>query len=401
MGCFSGRADPNDGSREAGVVLSGQRCRSGRRPRRCRGFYRDASCAGRHSRSPRRRSRLPLHRQRSRFSRFDVGEDLSVTDRMTGGSAAQRAARQAEAQTLAGDIRQRAAQLLALDQQVAGKVTAAVAGIRSTFSPSPALDIPPKDNRVHAVDRHWKQDPAPPPGPKTDPPWQDRPPPRTLDDVRDALRQLRRGKHPPVRELDTPEEIQNFWDWLTRNARDLPPRGDTTRKVLEDGTEIDLRPRSTSGGPTIEALLPGPGKNPKVHLPLSPFVDDAPQLPPVLDHPPMAPAPPQPGRPLPAPLPPTKFADPADLPPWLKDPSPPGFQVSPAQPPVFEWDRPDSPAAPPTVQPAAPPPAGGSWLPEIGHDLGEAGKTVFSWIVIGGALVGGTFGGQGGRVPAP
>ena len=46
---------------------------------------------------------------------FEVGEDLSVADRMTGGSAAQRAARQAAAQTFAGDIRQRAAQLVSLD----------------------------------------------------------------------------------------------------------------------------------------------------------------------------------------------------------------------------------------------------------------------------------------------
>jgi hypothetical protein len=56
---------------------------------------------------------------------FDVGEDFSVTDRFSGGTVAQRAARQAEAEALAADIRQRAAQLVALDQQVAGKVTAA------------------------------------------------------------------------------------------------------------------------------------------------------------------------------------------------------------------------------------------------------------------------------------
>ena len=73
-----------------------------------------------------------------------------VTDRSSGGSAAQRAARQGQAQAFAGDICQRAAQLVALDQQVAGKITAAVAGIRDTF---------PRKPQIQAVDNHtFKQD---------------------------------------------------------------------------------------------------------------------------------------------------------------------------------------------------------------------------------------------------
>jgi hypothetical protein len=76
------------------------------------------------------------------------------------------AARQAQAQTFAGDIRQRAAQLVGLDQQVAGKITAAVAGIRDTFPQNPSFGTPSKDNRVHAVDNHtFKQDPPLPPYP--------------------------------------------------------------------------------------------------------------------------------------------------------------------------------------------------------------------------------------------
>jgi hypothetical protein len=93
---------------------------------------------------------------------FNVGEDLSVTDRLTVGSAAQRVARQAHAQTLAGNIRQRAAQLVSLDQQVAGKITAAVAGIRDTFPQNPSPGTPRKP-QIQAVDNHWKQDPPPQP----------------------------------------------------------------------------------------------------------------------------------------------------------------------------------------------------------------------------------------------
>lgn len=103
----------------------------------------------------------------ARTAGFEVGEDLSVTDRMTGGSAAQRAARQAAAQAFAADIRQRAAQLVGLDQQVAGKIATAVAGIRDTFPQNPAPVAPPSapTNHIHAVDRTWKQDPPPSPSP--------------------------------------------------------------------------------------------------------------------------------------------------------------------------------------------------------------------------------------------
>ncbi|RFZ66049.1 hypothetical protein CKW46_04730 [Mycobacterium liflandii] len=95
---------------------------------------------------------------------FQVEEDLSVTDRMTGGSAAQRAAQQAQAQAFAGDLRQRAAQLVGLDAQVATKVTAAVAGIGSSFPQIPAPAAPPMGNPVRAVDnRTFKQNPPPAP----------------------------------------------------------------------------------------------------------------------------------------------------------------------------------------------------------------------------------------------
>ncbi|ORB83985.1 hypothetical protein B1987_09445 [Mycobacterium kansasii] len=57
------------------------------------------------------RSRVRYAVQDARAAGFDVGEDLSVTDRSSGGSAAQRAARLTQAQAFAGDIRQRAVQL--------------------------------------------------------------------------------------------------------------------------------------------------------------------------------------------------------------------------------------------------------------------------------------------------
>lgn len=117
------------------------------------------------------RSRVRYAVQDANAAGFDVDEEMSVIDRSTGGSAAQRAAREAQAQALAADIRQRAAQLLALDQHVAGKVTAAVAGIRDTIPRGPAPQEPLRKPKFDAVDNHtFKQEPPPQP-------WQPPPPP--------------------------------------------------------------------------------------------------------------------------------------------------------------------------------------------------------------------------------
>jgi hypothetical protein len=335
------------------------------------------------------RSRLQYALEDAHAAGFEVDEEGSVFDRSTGGSAAQRAARQAEAETLAANIRQRAGQLVAVDQHVAGEVTAAVAGIRDTFpppqTPTPPTPTPPPKPEIHAVDHHtFKQDPAPT-DPNADSPWANRPPPKTLDEVRDALRQLPRGRNAPHRELATPEEIQKFYEWLTRNSvGNLPPFA-FPRRQLADGTVVEMRPNSSSGGPVIEVKPPGAKQGPKVHLPL-PFVDDPPQLPPILDHPPSTPMPPDPGHALPAPLGPTQFFDPADVPPWLKDPSPPGLTISPVQqPPAFNY-WPDAVTAPPADQ-FAPSSGGQSWLGEIGHDLSKGGQAVFGWVVVGGVLM--------------
>lgn len=107
------------------------------------------------------RSRVRYAVQDANAAGFDVDEEMSVIDRSPRGSAAQRATRQAQAQAFAADIRQRAAQLLALDQQVARRVSAAIAGIRDTF---PQRPVPQKSTRkptIQAVDNHtFKQDQA-------------------------------------------------------------------------------------------------------------------------------------------------------------------------------------------------------------------------------------------------
>jgi hypothetical protein len=76
---------------------------------------------------------------------------------LSGGSAAHRVARQAAAQAFAGNIGERAAQLVNVDAQVASRVTAAAAGVGDTFPP------PPTNGQVRAVDSHtFKLDPPSP-----------------------------------------------------------------------------------------------------------------------------------------------------------------------------------------------------------------------------------------------
>lgn len=69
---------------------------------------------------------------------FTVGEDLSVTDTRTSRTTAELAARQAEAQVFAADIRSRAGARVGADTKVAGDLTSAAASVGTT----PFIDKP-------------------------------------------------------------------------------------------------------------------------------------------------------------------------------------------------------------------------------------------------------------------
>lgn len=69
---------------------------------------------------------------------FIVGEDLAVTDTRASITAAEQAARQAQAQAFAGDIRLRAEQLEGAEAKVAGQLTATTAGLSNvSFAHNP------------------------------------------------------------------------------------------------------------------------------------------------------------------------------------------------------------------------------------------------------------------------
>jgi hypothetical protein len=113
--------------------------------------------------------------------------------------------------------------------------------------------------------------------------------------------------------------------------------------IYKDGTVAIYDPNSTDRGTVFKPdngfdyfLRAAKGGAPGAEAPV---ISAPPAVPPVLDHPSVAPLPVQPGHPL-APPAPIQIVDPATLPPWLQNSSPPGFQVAPSQsPPIFGLGR--------------------------------------------------------------
>jgi hypothetical protein len=87
---------------------------------------------------------------------FSVGQDLSVTDACGNARTTEQTDRQAQAQAFATDIRSRAVQLAALDNQVGADITAAAGGVGTTNFADPGVYHKPSggDGYVQFVDNH-------------------------------------------------------------------------------------------------------------------------------------------------------------------------------------------------------------------------------------------------------
>jgi hypothetical protein len=209
----------------------------------------------------------------ARSAGFEVGEDLSVIDRMTGGSAAQMAARQAAAEAHATNIGGRAAQLVSVDAQVASRVTAAVAGVGSTFPKTP-----PTLGQVRAVDnRTFKQGPDKPPPP---------PPPKgpSAADMRKVLEKLPKGSSDDIREVRTEQDLENLKRWMSQNGVDGDNRyGDPAKGSwtdLPDGSKVGERFAARSTGQNvldIDLKNPKGNEDWKVHI--NPKTGGVPEIP--------------------------------------------------------------------------------------------------------------------------
>ncbi|MBV9321826.1 MAG: hypothetical protein JO106_18285, partial [Mycobacterium sp.] len=262
------------------------------------------------------RSRVRYAVEDARAAGFVVGEDLSVTDCSGGGSPARRAIRQAHAQSFAGDIGQRAARLVGLDQQVAGKVTAATAAIRHAFPQNPTPDTPPKDNHVHAVDNHtFKLDP-PPQGPPGNPfaGWTDEQKAQVATEIAHGHASL----HFP--DMTPPELARSIYDAMndpnTRIGTSIESGG--LALLRGDGTVSFINPQDGDYG---TAYIPQPRPSDSWRTPLEYFEQNTRAAEPL--------TPPKPGR-LP-PLAPREMAPPAPASPAV--PGPPAAPAPRAAPP--------------------------------------------------------------------
>lgn len=92
----------------------------------------------------------------------------------------------------------------------------------------------------------------------------------TFEDVdRIVKEKTRKGKTRPHREVDTPDEVREIYEDITRGSEAMDDVGTYKgeKRRLPDGTELGLREESTSGGVTID-IWPPAGKVIKVHLPM-------------------------------------------------------------------------------------------------------------------------------------
>jgi hypothetical protein len=96
---------------------------------------------------------------------YAVGEDLSVTDTRASRDAAEQAARQAQAQAFAGDIRSRAAELVGRDNEVAANIASCAGDIGDTTFTEKPIDYDGEQGKIQLVGHGFKQDPPPPPAP--------------------------------------------------------------------------------------------------------------------------------------------------------------------------------------------------------------------------------------------
>ena len=169
-----------------------------------------------------------------------MGDDLSVT--YVDDGSANAAARRARAEGMARDIWQRASTLAAADRDVARRISAASGEIQSlSFGPGQGGPKEAPPNEMLGV--------------------------RNAKDVHDIVDPLPPGKQPHVRELPTSAQIRDLYSRLTENALPAPPSGYPGQSsLLEDGTRISIREKSSSEGTTIDIRFPD-RTTMKVHLP--------------------------------------------------------------------------------------------------------------------------------------
>lgn len=192
---------------------------------------------------------------------FVVGEDFSVT-RPGAFPSAPAAMMQAQAETIADELRTKVGTLVATDTELATGLANATATLGTTVFPESADEPSTSANKpaVQFVDLvDYKQDVPDPnqPGPSS-------------DEIRKVLDELPGGNRPGIREVRTPEDLQTLWKWMAQNGIDVGnryPDGKGVAKSLPDGVTIGQRfSADSTRQPVLDIRFPGDGGYVKVHI---------------------------------------------------------------------------------------------------------------------------------------
>lgn len=176
----------------------------------------------------------------ARAAGFEVREDLSVRSDQLGGTPGLQAARQAQAEMLALEIRTCAEKLVAVDAEVGSNVTATVEALRSAEFHEAPLEKPV----IQAVDyAPMPEAPIPDPGLPGDPVGGGGGP--TGTQIWSVIDKLPQGDRPWIREVRTPHDLRNLWDWMKQNGTEIAEPYDQPGKgvayTLPDSSRIGQR----------------------------------------------------------------------------------------------------------------------------------------------------------------
>jgi hypothetical protein len=266
--------------------------------------------------------------------------------------------------------------------------------------PSPPSPPSPSIPKISALDTTWKREPPPPPPPKPRPGLPQPPGGWSNDPALEDAQRIAYGHAWNKHQSEFPGMTQDQLAELIRGMLTGDPRTDPdlhvgqtptgTTAIYKDGVLVLYDPANTGDLGTVFKPDHGYEDFLRIIAGGSPIISAPPNLPNVFDHPPVSPLPPSVlDHPPVSPVPPTVLDHPP-LPPWLADPSPPGFQISPTQsPPIFGWDVPD-PAPPVSVGGGSGggSSGGGPSLGDIGHALEKAGEWTLGAVVVVGGLLG-------------
>ena len=201
----------------------------------------------------------------ARAAGFAVSEDLSVRSHQVGGSPALQAARQAQAEMLAFEIRTRAEKLVGVDAEVGRSVTSIIESLSGAEFEKAPLERPV----IQAVDyAPMPESPIPDPGLPGDPVGRGAGP--TGAEIWSVIDKLPQGNSSFVREVRTPQDLGNLWDWMRQNGAEIAnPYGESRKGIsynLPDNSRISQRFQANSTGkPALDIDVPSQ-EHIKIHI---------------------------------------------------------------------------------------------------------------------------------------